>query len=164
VNDQVNKKTSVRAFPLWILLVGTLFLIAVGISYVGGEYIRSKDMPRMLAHEQNEVENSLSLLATAIADSVVVQDLPVLQKSIMEMNEIVEGVHNVKIINDFDKELLNWQSDEPVRGELREFTQEIRRGKDQYMGKLLLVWDTGETLEEIAESIEKERILVATFL
>ena len=79
-------------------------------------------------------------------------------------SEIADGVHSVKIINDFNKELLNWQSGKPVTGELIEFTQEIRRGKDQVLGKLLLIWDTGETLEEIAESIEKERILIAIFM
>lgn len=162
--SQANNNKRVRVFPLWMLLVGTLVLIAVCIAYVGGEYIRSKEMPRMLAHEQHEVESSLSLLATAIADSVVVQDIPVLKKSVAEMNEIADGVHSVKIINDFNKELLNWQSGKPVTGELIEFTQEIRRGKDQVLGKLLLIWDTGETLEEIAESIEKERILIAIFM
>lgn len=160
----MSKKIPKRAMPLWLLLVGTLLVIAIGASYVAGEYIRSKEMPRLLAHEQHKVESSLRLMATGIADAVVVQDIPVLQKSIAEMHEITDGVHSVRIINDFKKELLNWQSDKPDTGELREFNQEIRRGKDQYMGKIVLVWDTGETLKEIARSIGKDRILIAVFL
>ncbi|WP_455198751.1 ATP-binding response regulator [Kaarinaea lacus] len=162
--SQKSHKTRTRALPLWVLLLGTLVVIAVVIAYVGGEYIRKTDMPEMLDHEQHEVESTLRLVASAIADAVVVQDVPVLQKAIIEMNEIADGVHSVKIINDFDKELLSWQSEKPVTGELIEFSQDIHRGKDQHLGHIQLVWDTGETLEVIAESIEKERVLIAIFM
>lgn len=160
----MRKSTHKRALPLWILLVGTLLLIATGLSYMAGEYIRGREMPRQLAHEQHKVESSLKLMATGIADAVVVQDIPVLQKSISELNEIMDGVHSIKIINDFDKEIMSWESNKPVTGELRDFTQDIRRGKDQFMGKILLVWDTGETLKEIATSIGKEKLLIAVFM
>jgi signal transduction histidine kinase/ActR/RegA family two-component response regulator len=160
----VSKRLSFHAIPLWVLLVGTLLITAIAISYGGGEYIRAQEMTRMLAQHQKKVESSLTLLASAMADAVVVQDTPVLKKTVDEMNEIVEGVHNVRIINDFNKQIFSWQSDKPVTGEVKQFTSEIRRGKDQYLGKLLLVWDTGETVKEIAGHIQQVRINIAIFM
>lgn len=163
-NPPVNKRFSFHAVPLWALLVGTLLVTAIAISYGGGEYIRAQEMTRMLAQHQKKVESSLTLLASAMADAVVVQDTPVLKKAVDEMNDIVEGVHSVRIINDFNKQIFSWQSDEPVTGDLKQFTSEIRRGKDQYMGKLLLVWDTGETVKEIAKHIQEVRVNIAIFM
>ncbi len=75
----MTKQTSLRsAMPLWGLLVGTLLLVTIVITYVGGEIIRAKEMKRLLAHEQVEIESTLNLVSSAIADTVVVQDIPVL--------------------------------------------------------------------------------------
>ncbi len=161
----MNKETSLRsAMPLWGLLVGTLLLVTIVIAYAGGEVIRAKEMERLLAHEQIEIESTLNLVASAIADTVVVQDIPVLEKVIDEMKVIAEGVHSVRIVNDYGQVLLNWQRSEPVTGELKKFAREIRRGEDQYFGKLLLVWDNGETIKEIAEQIDDVRINIAILM
>jgi signal transduction histidine kinase/ActR/RegA family two-component response regulator len=150
--------------PLWALLVGTLSLITLVITYVGGEIIRAKEEPRLLARGHAEIESILTLVSSAIADTVVVQDIPVLKKVISDMSGITGGVHSVRIVNDYGQVLLNWQSKEPTTGELSKFAREIRRGEDQYFGKLLLVWDNGETLREIAEQINGARINIAIFM
>jgi signal transduction histidine kinase/ActR/RegA family two-component response regulator len=160
----LNKQTPLRAMPLWALLVGTLSLITLVTTYVGGEFIRSKEEPRLLARGHAEIESILTLVASSIADTVVVQDIPVLKKVISDMSGITGGVHSVRIVNDYGQVLLNWQSKEPTTGELSKFAREIRRGEDQYFGKLLLVWDNGETLKEIAEQINDARINIAIFM
>jgi signal transduction histidine kinase/ActR/RegA family two-component response regulator len=160
----VSKRFSFHATPLWVLLVGTMLVTAIAISYGGGEYIRAQEMSRLLAQHQKKVESSLTLLASAMADAVVVQDTPILKKAVDEMNDIVEGVHSVRIINDFNRQIFSWQSGTPVMGDLKQFTSEIRRGKDQYMGKLLLVWDSGETVKEIARQIQEVRFNIAIFM
>ncbi len=150
--------------PLWGLLVGTLLLVTIVIAYVGGEVIRAKEMERLLTHERTEIESTLNLVASAIADTVVVQDIPVLEKVIDEMRVIAEGVHSVRIVNDYGQVLLNWSSPEPATGKLKKFARDIRRGEDQYFGKLLLVWDNGETVKEISEQIDDVRINIAIFM
>ncbi len=150
--------------PLWGLLVGTLLLVTIVIAYVGGEVIRAKEMERLLAHEQAEIESTLNLVASAIADTVVVQDIPVLEKVIDEMKVIAEGVHSVRIVNDYGQVLLNWSRPEPATGKLKKFARDIRRGEDQYFGKLLLVWDNGETVKEISEQIDDVRINIAILM
>ncbi len=161
----MNKQTSLRrVMPLWGLLVGTLLLITLAITYVGGEIIRAKEEARLLARGHAEVESILTLVASSIADTVVVQDIPVLEKVISDMGGVTGGVHSVRIVNDFGQVLLNWQSETPVIGVLSKFAREIRRGEDQYFGKLLLVWDNGETIKEIAEQINDVRINIAIFM
>jgi signal transduction histidine kinase len=160
----LNKQTPLRAMPLWALLVGTLSLITLVTTYVGGEIIRSKEEPRLLERGHAEIESILTLVASSIADTVVVQDIPVLKKVISDMSGITGGVHSVRIVNDYGQELLNWQSKEPTTGELSKFAREIRRGEDQYFGKLLLVWDNGETIREIAEQINDARVNIAIFM
>ena len=160
----MNNETPLRAMPLWGLLVGTLLLITLVTTYVGGEIIRSKEEPRLLARGHAEIESILTLVSSSIADTVVVQDIPVLKKVISDMRGITGGVHSVRIVNDYGQVLLNWQSKEPITGELSKFAREIRRGEDQYFGKLLLVWDNGETLKEIAEQINNARINITIFM
>jgi signal transduction histidine kinase/ActR/RegA family two-component response regulator len=80
------------------------------------------------------------------------------------MNGIIGGIHNVRIVNDYGQVLLNWQSTIPVTGELSKFASDIRRGEDQYFGKVLLVWDSGETIKEIAEQIHDVRVNIAIFM
>ncbi len=70
----------------------------------------------------------------------------------------------MRIVNDYGQVLLNWQRSEPATGELKKFAREIRRGEDQYFGKLLLVWDNGETIKEISEQIDDVRINIAIFM
>ena len=160
----MNKQTTLQSMPLWGLLVGTLLLITLVITYVGGEIIRVKEESRLLARGQAEIESMLTLVASSIADTVVVQDIPVLEKVVSDMNGVTGGVHSVRIVNDYGQVLLNWQNMDPVTGKLKKFAREIRRGEDQYFGKLLLVWDDGETIREIAEQIYDVRLNIAIFM
>ena len=160
----MHNEKPLRAMPLWALLVGTLSLITLVTTYVGGEIIRSKEEPRLLARGHAEIESILTLVSSSIADTVVVQDIPVLKKVISDMSGITGGVYSVRIVNDYGQVLLNWQSKEPITGELKKFAREIRRGEDQYFGKLLLVWDNGETLEEITHQINDARINITIFM
>lgn len=161
----MNKQTSLRsAMPLWRLMVGTLLLVTLAITYVGGEIIRAKEEARLLARGHAEIESMLTLVSSSIADTVVVQDIPVLEKVISDMNGVTGGVYSVRIVNDYGQVLLNWQNEAPVIGVLSKFSREIRRGEDQYFGKLLLVWDNGETIREIAEQINDVRVNIAIFM